>query len=58
MDRSLGTCRALARGPGEIDVAPVRPLDAREWKAVGAEVAHYGKFLGSARGYRKESLPR
>ncbi len=50
--------RALARGPGEIDVAPARPLDAREWKAIDAEVARYGKFLGVASGYRKESLPR
>ena len=50
--------RALARGPGEIDVAPVRPLDAREWKAIDAEVARYGAFLGVEGGYRKESLPR
>lgn len=50
--------RALARGPGEIDVAPARPLDAREWKAIDAEVARYGKFLGTESGYRKESLPR
>ena len=50
--------RALARGPGEIDVAPARPLDAREWKAIDAEVARYGTFLGVEGGYRKESLPK
>jgi hypothetical protein len=50
--------RALARGPGEIDVAEARPLDAREEKALAAEVARYGTFFGCAAGYRKESLPR
>jgi len=50
--------RALTRGPGEIDIAPARPLDAREWKAIDAEVARYGTFLGVESGYRKESLPR
>jgi hypothetical protein len=50
--------RALGRGPGEIDVAEARPLGAREWKAIDAEVARYGKFLGVASSYRKESLPK
>jgi hypothetical protein len=50
--------RALARGPGAIDVAPARPLDAREWKSIDAEVARYGRFLGVEGSYRKESLPR
>jgi hypothetical protein len=50
--------RALARGPGEIDVALARPLDAREEKALAAEVARYGRFLDVESGYRKESLPR